>query len=74
MKQYIVSNPEILGGMPVIAGTRIPIGQILFLLKKGFTIKAIHKHYPHVQIKRLSAAIDQAVNLINKNGPQILQA
>jgi uncharacterized protein (DUF433 family) len=74
MKQYVTSNPDILGGMPVIAGTRIPITQILFLLKEGFTMKDIHKHYPHVQTKRLSAAIDEAVNLINKNGPQILQA
>lgn len=74
MKQYIVSNPEILGGTPVIAGTRIPIGQILFLLKEGFTIEAVHEEYPHVDIKRLSAAIDQAIGLINKNGPQILQA
>lgn len=72
MKQYIISNPEILGGMPVIAGTRIPIGQVLHLLKKGFTIEAIHEEYPQVNIEILSAAIDQAIGLINKNGSQIL--
>lgn len=72
--KYIISNPEILGGMPVISGTRIPIGQILFLLKEGFTIEAIHEEYPHVDIKTLSSAIDESIGLINKNGSQILQA
>ncbi len=74
MKQYVISNPDILGGMPVIAGTRIPIGQILSLLKRGFTIEAIHEEYPHVNTETLSRAIDEAIGLINKNGSQILQA
>lgn len=72
--KHIISNPEILGGMPVISGTRIPIGQVFSLLKKGFTIEAIHEEYPHVNIKTLSSAIDEAIGLINKNGSQILQA
>ena len=72
MKRYIVSNPNILGGMPVIMGTRIPVGQILSLLKHGFTIEAIHEFYPHVAVTTLVGTVDEASELINKNAAKIL--
>lgn len=72
MKRYIVSNPEILGGKPVIAGTRIPVEQILFLLKSGFTVEAINEGYPQLDPKTISNTIDEAVQLINNNASQIL--
>lgn len=65
MRKHIVSDPHILGGKPVITGTRIPIDQILFLLKDGFTIEAIHEQYPHVSVKTISSAIDEVSLLIN---------
>lgn len=72
MKHYIVSNPEILGGMPVIMGTRIPVEQILFLLKDGFTVEAIHEEYPQVDTKTLVAVVKETAHLLNKNASQIL--
>ena len=65
MKQYIVSDPDILGGKPVIAGTRIPVGQILLLLKNGFTIEAIREGYPQLDLKTISGTVEEAVRLIN---------
>lgn len=72
MKKYIISNPEILGGKPVIAGTRIPIDQILFLLKEGYTIESINEFYPQVDIKTLGKTVDEAADFINKNASQNL--
>ncbi len=72
MKRYIVSNPDILGGKPVISGTRIPVDQILFLLKSGFTVEAINEEYPQLNIKTISGTIDEAAQLINNNASQIL--
>lgn len=72
MKKYIVSDPHILGGTPVIAGTRIPVGQIILLLKEGFTIEAIQQEYPQVETKTLAKVVDEAVNLLNKNAAKIL--
>lgn len=72
MKRYIVSNPDILGGKPVIIGTRIPVDQILFLLKSGFTVEAINEEYPQLDIKTISGTIDEAAQLINNNAAQIL--
>lgn len=70
--KYIISNPQILGGKPVIVGTRIPIGQILFLLKEGFTLEAINEEYPHISKKILENAVDEAVELVDKNVPNFL--
>lgn len=72
MKKYIVSNPQILGGKPVIAGTRIPVDQILFLLKEGYTVEAIHEFYPHVSTTTISGTVNEAAKFINKNASKIL--
>ena len=72
MKQYIISNPDILGGKPVIAGTRIPIDQILTLLKNGFTVEAISEEYPQLKKEIILGVIDETAQLINKNASQIL--
>ena len=72
MKRYIVSNPQILGGKPVIKGTRIPIGQILFLLKEGFTMEAINEEYPQVDKKTLEGAVEEAVKLVEINASKVL--
>ena len=40
-----MSEPDILSGMPVIKGTRVPIARILSLLKEGY-IKACVRVHP----------------------------
>ena len=71
MKKYIVSDPQILSGKPVIAGTRIPVDQVLFLLREGFTIEAIHEQYPHVSSATISGTVNEAAQFINNNVPKI---
>jgi uncharacterized protein (DUF433 family) len=72
MKRFIISNPEILGGKPVVSGTRIPVDQILFLLKSGFTIEAINEKYPQLSKETIAGTVDEAAELLNKNASQIL--
>ena len=67
MGKYIHSDPDILGGTPVIKGTRVPINRILFLLKDGYTLEAIQEDYPHIDIQTLSDAIDEAINALNSS-------
>lgn len=50
-------NPNILGGAPVIKGTRIPIELIQALLKQGHTIEMLQKAYPQVPSKKIQAII-----------------
>jgi uncharacterized protein (DUF433 family) len=64
MNKYIVSDPNIMGGAPVIKGTRIPIEIILHRLKEGNSVAAIHKMYAWVDMKTLTGAIDEAIHTV----------
>ncbi len=60
-------------GAPVIKGTRIPIERILFLLKDGYNLEAIHLEYPQVDIKTLEKVIDELSQIVNTHlhGPSL---
>ena len=64
MRKYIVSNPDILGGAPVIKGTRIPIEVILHRLKEGNSLEAIHKMYGWVDMKTLAGAVEEVIETV----------
>jgi len=65
MHKYITAQSDIMGGHPVIKGTRIPIEVILYRLKEGHSVKEIHEMYPWVNMNTLEGAIDEAIQLIN---------
>lgn len=56
---YITSNPKVLGGIPVIADTRVPVDVVLYRLKEGYTLGEIHDMYPHISIDTLKKVIDE---------------
>ena len=64
MGKYLISNPKIMSGAPVIKGTRIPIEVILHRLKEGNTIEAIHQMYAWVDKKTLTAAVEEAIQTV----------
>lgn len=49
MSDLIESDPEILGGKPIIKGTRIPVSLIYELVGLGYSIEEIKKEYPHLK-------------------------
>lgn len=57
MKKLITQNPKILGGKPIIAGTRMSVEVILELLASDMTIKEMLKEYPFLKRKQVEAAI-----------------
>lgn len=66
MKKLIIQDPEILGGKPVIAGTRMSIEVILELLAGGMEIKDILKEYPFLKKEQIQAAVSYAAKLLAK--------
>ena len=61
MHKYIISDPNILGGTPIVAGTRIPAKRILYLFRDGYTIEAIHEDYPQLSVEVINKVIDEIV-------------
>ena len=57
MSDLIESNPEILGGKPVIKGTRIPVSLIYELIGLNFTIDEIQEEYPNLNKQTIQKLI-----------------
>ncbi len=55
--KYISIDPDILGGTPVIRGTRIPIERVYHLVSHGYTLKTLQKEYPQVELKTIQYII-----------------
>lgn len=55
----ITFNADIMGGEPVVEGTRVSVSIILYRLRDGYTLKEIHAMYPWVSIKKLEAVLDE---------------
>jgi uncharacterized protein (DUF433 family) len=49
MSDIIESNPEILGGKPIIKGTRIPVSLIYELIGLNYSIDEIIEEYPQLE-------------------------
>jgi uncharacterized protein (DUF433 family) len=64
MNERIEVNPKILGGKPVIKGTRIPVYLILELLSAGYDFKRIIKAYPSLDEDDIKAAVDYAAQIV----------
>ena len=64
MKSLITRNPEILGGKPIIAGTRMSVEVILEFLAGGMEIKEMLKEFPFLTRKQIQAAIEYAVKAV----------
>jgi uncharacterized protein (DUF433 family) len=61
MEQTVVSrNPEIMGGAPVFAGTRVPVQTLLDYLEAGDTIDEVLEGFPSVTRAQVIAFLEQA--------------
>jgi uncharacterized protein (DUF433 family) len=60
----IVKNPEILGGVPVFAGTRVPFQALLDYIEGGRTLDEFLDHFPTVTREAAIAALEEAKALV----------
>ncbi|MER3525215.1 MAG: DUF433 domain-containing protein [Ignavibacteria bacterium] len=56
-RQWIVTDPKVMMGKPVIAGTRITVELILEKLAAGETIEQIVEAHPHLSREAIVAAL-----------------
>ena len=62
---HVISDTEIRGGEPVIAGTRVPVRLILENLEAGHTFEEILEDYPSLTKETIQAALHWAAQLID---------
>ena len=60
----LVRNPDILGGVPVFAGTRVPFQALLDYLEGGQTLDEFLTDFPTVTRKAAIAALEEAKALV----------
>lgn len=68
-KDLITNNPKILGGKPIIAGTRMSVEVILEFLAGGMEIKEMLKEYPFLNKEQIQAAIQYAAKQVGSKKP-----
>lgn len=69
MNKYITQNPDILGGKPIIKGTRMSVEVILEFLAGGMEIKEMLKEFPFLTREQIQAAIQYAAKAVETKRP-----
>jgi len=65
MRERIEVNPNIHFGKPCVAGTRIPVQNVLELVREGIPFeKIIQNYYPDLQIEDIRACIQYAMEVV----------
>ena len=57
-------SPEVMGGTPVFAGTRVPIQTVLDYLEAGETLDDFLEGFPSVTREQVIAFLEDAKNLL----------
>ena len=65
MKERIEVNPNIHFGKPCVAGTRIPVVDVLELVSEGLSFEQITKdHYPDLELDDIRACVRYAIEVL----------
>lgn len=62
----ITADPEVLGGKPVVRGTRLSVDFILGLFAQGWTQEQVLENYPALTAEALRAAFSYAAEVLNE--------
>jgi len=66
-RERIVIDPEVHFGKPCIAGTRIPVENVLELIQEGIHFdEIVAKFYPDLSIEDVKACAQYATDLVSK--------
>lgn len=65
MKKQIAVHPEIHFGKPCLAGTRIPVQNVLELIREGLSFADITRdYYPDLEPEDVRACIQYAIDVV----------
>jgi len=65
MQERIVVNPQIQFGKPCVKGTRIPVQNVLELVREGLSFREIvTDYYPDLEPEDIRACIQYAIDVL----------
>ncbi len=64
LESVVRSDPEVLGGTPVFAGTRVPFKNLVDYLAAGDPLERFLDHFPSVTREQAVAALEIAADLV----------
>jgi uncharacterized protein (DUF433 family) len=64
-KDVVIRDPEILGGVPVFRGTRVPVQTLFDYLEGGETLEEFLAGFPTVTREIAIAALEEARELLS---------
>jgi uncharacterized protein (DUF433 family) len=66
-RERIIIDPEIHFGKPCVAGTRIPVENVLELIQEGIHFdEIIKKYYPDLTIEDVKACAQYATDIVRR--------
>ncbi len=66
MEEFIVVDPAICSGKPVLKGTRIMVRNIIGMVAGGYTVDRIVQAYPELTREMVQAALEYAASVIDE--------
>ncbi|MDQ6695317.1 MAG: DUF433 domain-containing protein [Chloroflexota bacterium] len=61
----ISRDPEVMGGTPVFAGTRVPVQALIDGLAAGSSIEEFRQGYPRVTREQIAALLSQISDILS---------
>jgi uncharacterized protein (DUF433 family) len=63
-KSVVKIDPEIMGGTPCFAGTRVPVRTLIDYLEGGDSLESLLEDFPTVSRKQAVALLEEASELL----------
>lgn len=63
-RDYLVIDPKVLVGKPIVKGTRISVELVIDLLGRGYTTEQVLQQYPHVTAVDVQACLAYASDVL----------
>lgn len=67
LSRHIVADPSVMGGKPVIRGTRISVESILEKVAAGESMEQILSEHPYVSAEQVRAALAYATQVFKND-------
>ena len=71
LKKYVIIDKSVMGGEPVIKGTRIPVMRLYRLVRDGYSPQELQEDYPWVDKEKIQMTVaylmKMGIDAIEKN-------